>query len=66
MGRAALCDCERQQVARLSASCGALIAARMLGIDFATLKAAVAGALINPSTRTAMLTSGWLKECTHE
>jgi hypothetical protein len=58
--RAPLAESERQQLARLGASLGPLVAARTVGLDFETFKAAVAGNAINPSTAERIRSSGWL------
>jgi len=58
--RAPLAESERQQLARLGASLGPLVAARTVGLDFETFKAAVAGNAINPSTAAKLRNSPWL------
>lgn len=58
--RAPLAEAERQQLARLGASLGPLVAARTVGLDFETFKAAVAGNAINPSTAAKLRASPWL------
>lgn len=59
--RAPLPESERVQLERLAVSMGPIAAARALGVKVDTLHSARSGAPINPSTREAMLASGWLK-----